>query len=160
MKIYNFNPKVGHITEGSLEGLIQSLDSPAPPKPGESAIKRAFKKFGLAQMHMSHLVIDDRTVLLRGKADSAKARDQMILTAGNVAGVSTVEADIQVPPGTPDPKFLQIKTSTTLDEVADKIPEDFTGDELLAANEPLVTSKDDIYPGLTIRLPTEPAKND
>ncbi|EHH69178.1 peptidoglycan-binding protein LysM [Gluconobacter morbifer] len=155
MKIYRFNPKAGHITEGALEGLIQSLDSPIPPKPGESAIKRAFKKFGLAQMHMSHLVIDDRTIYLRGKAKSAKERDQMILTAGNVAGVSTVEAEIAVPLGTPDPHFVEIKTSKTLDEVADKLPEDVTGDELLKANEPLVTSKDDIYPGQTIRLPTE-----
>ena len=155
MKIYRFNPKAGRIAEGSLEGLIQSLDSPPPPKPGESAIKRAFKRFGLAQMHMSHLVIDDRTIYLRGKADSAKARDQMILTAGNVAGVAAVEAEIQVPPGTPDPKFLEIKTSHNLDEVAEKLPEDISGDELLDANQPLVASKDDIYPGQTIRLPTE-----
>ncbi|MBS1064603.1 BON domain-containing protein [Gluconobacter kondonii] len=155
MKTYRFNPKAGRIGEGSLEGLVQSLDAPLPPKPGESVIKRAFKRFGLAQMHMSHLVIDDRTIYLRGKADNAKDRDQMILAAGNVAGVSAVEAEIAVPPGTPEPEFLEIKTSKTLDEVADKLPQDITGDELLDANQPLVTAKDDIYPGQTIRLPTE-----
>ncbi|QDH17492.1 peptidoglycan-binding protein LysM [Swingsia samuiensis] len=155
MKTYRFNPKAGHIPEGSLEGLIQSLDAPPPPPQGEGFIKRAFKKFGLSQMHMSHLVIDDRTIYLRGKAETAKDRDQMILTAGNVAGVAAVEAEIQVPAGTPEPHFIEIKTSNTLDEVAEKLPGDITGDDLLNANAPLIKSKEDIYHGQTIRVPTE-----
>ncbi|GBR51489.1 LysM domain-containing protein [Neokomagataea thailandica NBRC 106555] len=152
-KTYRFNARAGRIAEGALEGLIQSLEETAP-KPKGSAIKRAFKRFGLARMHMSHLVIDDRTIMLRGRADTAKDRDQMILTAGNVAGVAAVEAEIIVPPGTPEPKFVQVGESATLDEVAAVIPEDVTGDDLLKANLPLVSAKDDIYPGQTIRLPT------
>ncbi len=153
-KTYRFNSKAGRIAEGALEGLVQSLEGTAP-KLKESAIKRAFKRFGLAQMHMSHLVIDDRTIVLKGRADSAKDRDQMILTAGNVAGVSAVEADIVVPPGTPEPKFVQVGENGTLDEVAEALPENVTGDDLLKANHPLVSAKNDIYPGQTIRLPTD-----
>jgi len=153
MSIFKFNPAAGRVLDEAALDAIQRAGDPVPNAPKENIFKRAFKQVGLAHMHMAHIVLDDRTITIKGHASNADQRDKMILAAGNIAGIETVRDHITVPEGTPDPNFVVVGKGETLETIAEKVPEDVTANDLLEANKPFITSKDDIYPGQTIRVP-------
>ena len=110
------------------------------------------------------VTVEGDTVSLAGLAKDIATREKAILIAGNVEGVSSVNADQLVSPeivaasnerDIPEPVFYSIKKGDTLWAIS----EDFYKDgskypKIVEANLEVIKDADKIYPGQSIRIPT------
>ena len=109
------------------------------------------------------VTVNDGEVVLAGVAQDNATREKVILIAGNVEGVESVNADQLVTIETieatnerdiPEPTFYTIQKGDTLWAIASE----HYGDgnkyhEIVAANLEVIKDADKIYPGQSIRLP-------
>jgi nucleoid-associated protein YgaU len=102
-------------------------------------------------------------VSLSGTANSTEAMEKTVLMAGNVKGVTGVNADaIQVPPEEAKPQeqveYYVIQSGDTLSALAKKYYGN-AGDypRIFEANREVIKDADKIYPGQKIRIPLDPA---
>ena len=109
------------------------------------------------------VAVDGDTVTLAGVAKDLSTREKAILIAGNVEGVSNVNADALVSPeiiaatnvrDLPEPVFYTIAKGDTLWGIS----QDFYKDgnkypKIVEANLEVIKDADKIYPGQAIRIP-------
>ncbi len=104
-------------------------------------------------------------VSLSGTANSTEAMEKTVLMAGNVKGVTEVNADaIQVPPAQEEAKpqeqveYYVIQSGDTLSALAKKYYGK-AGDypRIFEANREVIKDADKIYPGQKVRIPLDPA---
>ena len=107
--------------------------------------------------------VEDGVVTLAGVAQDNDTREKVILIAGNVEGVESVNADQLLTPemieasnerDIPEPTFYTIQKGDTLWAIA----QNHYGDgnkyrDIVAANLEVIKDADKIYPGQSIRLP-------
>lgn len=94
-------------------------------------------------------------VSLSGKAESAEAMEKTVLIAGNVKGVSDVDASgIEAPAPAADVVYYTIESGDTLSKIA----KEFLGNamdypKIFEANREVIKDPNLIYPGQKIRIP-------
>ncbi len=107
--------------------------------------------------------VEDGVVTLAGLASDNATREKVILIAGNVEGVESVNADQLITAQTvaetnerdfPEPRFYTIKDGDTLWAIAQEYYNDgnkYT--QIVEANLEVIKDADKIYAGQTIRVP-------
>ncbi len=107
--------------------------------------------------------VDGSTVTIAGLARDIATREKVILIAGNIEGVASVNADQLLTPeivaatntrDIPEPVFYAIKKGDTLWGIS----EDFYKDgskypKIVEANLEVIKDANKIYPGQSIRIP-------
>jgi nucleoid-associated protein YgaU len=102
---------------------------------------------------------DNGVVSLAGEAESPEAMEKAVLMAGNIKGVSSINADALVaPPQTAQVEFYVIQKGDSLSAVA----KHFYGDanaypKIFEANREVIKDPDLIFPGQKIRIPVAAA---
>jgi len=102
------------------------------------------------------VAFDSGKVSLSGDADSAEAMEKAVLIAGNVKGVSDVDASgINAPAMTAEVQYYTIESGDTLSKIA----KEFLGNamdypKIFEANREVIKDPNLIYPGQKIRIPT------
>lgn len=96
------------------------------------------------------------TVHVSGTAKDQATKEKVILCCGNVQGVEHVDDDLQVKEQAAPAQFHTVVSGDTLSAIAKK----FFGDAnkypiIFEANKPMLKSPDKIYPGQTLRIPTD-----
>lgn len=109
------------------------------------------------------VTVDDGNVVVAGVAPDNATREKVILIAGNVEGVESVNADQLLTPEMieasnereiPEPTFYTIEDGDTLWAIASKHYGDGNKyQEIVAQNLEVIKDANKIYPGQTIRLP-------
>ena len=99
------------------------------------------------------ITVDGDKVTIAGAVPSQEAKEKIILAAGNVAGVATVDETIETPSG-PLSQFHTVAKGDTLWAIA----KEFYGDGnqynvIFEANRPMLSHPDKIYPGQVLRIP-------
>lgn len=114
-------------------------------------------------IHNIKVDYDDGVATISADCDSQKIREQAILIAGNVKGVSKVIADdIRAPEpepeAAPEPQdeFYEIVSGDTLGAIA----KNFYGNagaymKIFEANKDIISDPNKIYPGQKIRIPMD-----
>jgi nucleoid-associated protein YgaU len=100
--------------------------------------------------------VEGDTVILRGKAKSAEDKVKAALIAGNIEGVSKVNADELETEDTQviDDIFYEVQKGDTLWRIADIYYKDGSRyTEIFEANREVIKDPDKIYPGQMIRIP-------
>jgi nucleoid-associated protein YgaU len=107
--------------------------------------------------------VEDGVVTLAGIAQDNDTREKVILIAGNVEGVESVNADQLLTPemiaesnerDLPEPRFYTIKDGDTLWGIATEFYNDGNKYEyIVEANKEVIKDADLIYPGQSIRIP-------
>lgn len=98
---------------------------------------------------------DDEICSLGGACDTAEAKEKVVLMAGNMKGVASVNADaVTAPDAAADVEYYTIKSGDTLWAIASK----FLGNgskytEIFEANKEVIQDADLIFPGQKIRIP-------
>lgn len=97
---------------------------------------------------------DDEIVKVRGEVDSQADREKIILSLGNVGGVSGVDDDITVITPEPEAEFYEVKKGDSLSKIAKR----YYGDamkykDIFEANQPMLKDANLIYPGQVLRIP-------
>jgi nucleoid-associated protein YgaU len=101
------------------------------------------------------VAFDSGQVSLSGDAESAEAMEKTVLIAGNVKGVSDVDASgINAPEPAEDVQYYTIESGDTLSKIA----KEFLGNamdypKIFEANREVIKDPNLIYPGQKIRIP-------
>jgi nucleoid-associated protein YgaU len=117
------------------------------------------KTHGLSNLDVQ---FDDGTVTICGDCKNQAVRDQAILIAGNIKGVSKVVADdLRAPEPTPEQpeekaEIYEIVRGDTLGAIAKR----YYGKaskymKIFEANKDIISDPDKIYPGQKIRIPLD-----
>ncbi|MEM7358037.1 MAG: peptidoglycan-binding protein LysM [Pseudomonadota bacterium] len=104
------------------------------------------------------VTLDDEVCTISGTCDSIEAKEKVVLMAGNMKGVGSVNGDgLTAPdpePEAPEPEYYVIESGDTLWGIAAK----FLGNgskypEIFEANREVIEDPDKIFPGQKIRIP-------
>ena len=123
--------------------------------PDAEALKKEVEKHGLEAEGLEVQVEGDK-VKVAGAAPSNSIREKIILTMGNVLGVSKVEDAISVAQAEPDAAFYTVKKGDTLWKISEQQYGKGKGAKynvIFEANKPMLSHPDKIYPGQVLRIP-------
>lgn len=114
------------------------------------ALKKEMDKIGLDTTGVEIKVEGDKVEIV-GTAVSPEMKEKIILAAGNVQGVATVEAT----PDASEPVFYTVKKGDTLSAIAKHtLGKSSLYPAIFEANKPMLSHPDKIYPGQMLRIPT------
>ncbi|MGH6611173.1 MAG: peptidoglycan-binding protein LysM [Burkholderiaceae bacterium] len=140
--------------------------APAAAQPDPQAVAAANREAATAienYINSMGLTVTGLTVTYDGATSTAKvygiAKDQetkekIILSAGNIQGVGSVDDNMTVDLSQPPAQFYTVVKGDTLSKIA----KEFYGDanqyqKIFEANKPMLKHPDKIYPGQNLRIP-------
>ncbi|ANC01260.1 peptidoglycan-binding protein LysM [Pseudomonas putida] len=120
----------------------------------EEQLKKHVESVGLGNPNISATVEGDK-VILKGEVASQEEKEKIILAAGNIAGVASVDDQITViGPVAQAARFVTVKKGDTLSAIAKAEYGDASKyQKIFEANKPLLSHPDKIYPGQVLRIP-------
>jgi nucleoid-associated protein YgaU len=100
------------------------------------------------------LEIDEDKVTVYGQAQSQAVKEKVVLTVGNVEGISSVDDRISVVIPEPEAQFYEVQSGDSLSKIAKKYYGDaMKYNAIFEANTPMLKHPDKIYPGQVLRIP-------
>lgn len=117
------------------------------------------RQFGFDVSNVS-VAVDNEKVILTGKVDTLENKNKIIVTAGNINGISVVEdhllviAPAPVAPPPPEKQFYTVKKGDYLSKIAKEVYGDAKKYPVIfEANKPMLKDPDLIYPGQVLVIP-------
>lgn len=155
MGLFSFLKKAGSNT-------LSKPAAPAAKTVLDEAAERADKINALRDLIIAHdlevkdlsIELDDDKVTLYGQVESQATKEKVILVAGNVQGIATVDDRISVVVPEPEAQFYEVQSGDSLSKISKK----YYGDAMkynviFEANTPMLKHPDKIYPGQVLRIP-------
>ena len=122
-------------------------------------ITQHIKKFGF-DVSKVKVAVDDEKVILTGSVDTHQNKNKIIVTAGNVEGISVGEdhrlviTPEPVAPPEPEKQFYTVKKGDYLSKIAKEVYGDARKYPIIfEANKPMLKDPDLIYPGQVLVIP-------
>ena len=122
-------------------------------------ITEHIKKFGF-DVSKVKVAVDDEKVILTGEVDTLANKNKIIVTAGNIEGISSIEdhllvmAPQPVAPPAPEKQFYTVKKGDYLSKIAKQEYGDAKKYPIIfEANKPMLKDPDLIYPGQVLVIP-------
>lgn len=117
-------------------------------------LKKQIEDVGLGNPNV-HATVDGDKVTISGEVASQEEKEKIILAAGNIAGVASVEDQITVSgPVVAAARFVVVKKGDTLSAISLAVYGNANQyNKIFEANKPLLSHPDKIYPGQTLRIP-------
>ena len=122
-------------------------------------ITEHIKKFGF-DVSKVKVTVDDEKVILTGEVDTLANKNKIIVTAGNIEGISSIEdhllvmAPQPVAPPAPEKQFYTVKKGDYLSKIAKQVYGDAKKYPIIfEANKPMLKDPDLIYPGQVLVIP-------
>jgi len=101
------------------------------------------------------LLLNDDVVTVYGEAETQVAKELVVLTLGNNAGISSVDDRISVVKPEPEATFYEVKSGDSLSKIAKSVYGDaMKYNTIFEANKPMLKDPNLIYPGQMLRIPT------
>jgi len=104
--------------------------------------------------------VDDDKVILAGKVDTTENKNKIIVTAGNIEGVSSIDdrlivlQPVQVAPPPPEKQFYTVKKGDYLSKISKQVYGDANKYNIIfEANRPMLKDPNLIYPGQVLVIP-------
>lgn len=143
MGIFNFVANAG-------KRLLGRGDDAKPEESAET-IKKEISDLDLGDIGVE--VIGGK-VYLKGQAPTQEQREKIILAAGNIDGIETVEDEIETEDEVPEATFHTVERGDSLSAIAKKVYGDaMKYPVIFEANKPMLSHPDKIYPGQVLRIP-------
>jgi nucleoid-associated protein YgaU len=120
----------------------------------EDQLKEHVAKVGLGNPNISATVEGDK-IILKGEVASQEEKEKIILAAGNINGVASVEDQITVTgPVVVAARFVTVKKGDTLSAISLAVYGNANQyNKIFEANKPMLSHPDKIYPGQELRIP-------
>ncbi len=150
-------------------GLISFIKTAGEKIFGKSEEKKEQEKAALVAAHIKkfgfdtsdiQVVVDNEKVTLKGSIDTIENKNKIIVTAGNIEGISIVEDNIVVKhppvvvPPPPEKQFYTVKKGDYLSKISKEVygnANKYT--VIFEANKPMLKNPDLIYPGQVLVIP-------
>ncbi|MGV5529588.1 peptidoglycan-binding protein LysM [Pseudomonas sp. XP1] len=145
MSLFSFVKEAGE----KLIDLLTSGNANA-----EEQLKKHVESVGLGNPNIKATVEGDK-IILTGEVASQEEKEKIILAAGNVAGVASVDDQITVTgPVAQAARFVTVEKGDTLSAISKKVYGDPNKyQKIFEANKPMLKHPDKIYPGQVLRIP-------
>ncbi|MFO7622620.1 MAG: peptidoglycan-binding protein LysM [Bacteroidales bacterium] len=150
-------------------GLISFIKNAGTKIFGKSGEKQEQEKAALIEAHIRKfgfdtsdikIKVDDDRVTLAGSVDTMENKNKIIVTAGNVEGISAVEDWIVVKnppvvaPPEPEKQFYTVKKGDYLSKIAKEVYGNANKYNIIfEANKPMLKDPNLIYPGQVLVIP-------
>lgn len=150
-------------------GLISFIRSAGEKIFGKSEEKKEQEKAELIATHIRkfgfdtkdiQIKVDGEKVILSGTVDTTDNKNKIIVTAGNIEGISSVEDLLVVlhppvvEPPLPEKQFYTVKKGDYLSKIAKEVYGNANKYNLIfEANRPMLKNPDLIYPGQVLVIP-------
>jgi nucleoid-associated protein YgaU len=120
----------------------------------DEVLKKHISEVGLGNPNITATVEGDK-VTLTGEVASQEEKEKIILTAGNIAGVGSVEDQITVTgPAAAPARFVTVEKGDTLSAISKRVYGDPNKyQKIFEANKPMLKDVNKIYPGQVLRIP-------
>ena len=120
----------------------------------EEQLKKHVEAVGLGNPNITATVEGDK-IILKGEVASQEEKEKIILAAGNISGVASVEDQITVTgPVVQAARFVTVKSGDTLSATAVVVYGSANQyNKIFEANKPMLKHPDKIYPGQVLRIP-------
>ena len=95
-------------------------------------------------------------VILEGKVDTLKEKNRIIMAAGNIRGIDSVDDRIELEEQVeiPETQFYTVVSGDYLSKISKKVYGDANKyNVIFEANTPMLEHPDKIYPGQVLRIP-------
>ncbi|WP_342650250.1 peptidoglycan-binding protein LysM [Pseudomonas sp. REB1044] len=143
MSMFSFVKEAG-------EKLIELLT----PANAKEQLKKHLQNVGLGNPNITASVEGDK-VILKGEVASQEEKEKIVLTAGNIEGVASVDEQITVS-GAADKaaRFVTVEPGDTLSAISKRVYGDANKyQKIFEANKPMLSDPNKIYPGQVLRIP-------
>jgi nucleoid-associated protein YgaU len=150
-------------------GLISFIKNAGEKIFGKSEEKKEQEKAVLILAHIRQfgfdtsdiqITVDNEKVTLKGSVDTFENKNKIIVTAGNIEGISSVEDMIVVrqppvvAPPQPEKQFYTVKKGDYLSKIAKEVYGNANKYNIIfEANKPMLKDPDLIYPGQVLVIP-------
>jgi nucleoid-associated protein YgaU len=150
-------------------GLISFIKIAGEKIFGKSEEKREQEKAALVAAHIGkfgfdtsdiQVKVDDDKVILIGSTDTIENKNKIIVTSGNIEGISSVEDWLvvkhppAVTPPQPEKQFYTVKKGDYLSKIAKEVYGNANKYNLIfEANKPMLKDPNLIYPGQVLVIP-------
>jgi nucleoid-associated protein YgaU len=117
-------------------------------------LKEHISKVGLGNPNVQATVDGDK-VTLTGEVASQEEKEKIVLAAGNIAGVGSVDDQITVTgPVVTAAQFVVVQKGDTLSAISLRVYKDANKyQKIFEANKPMLKDVNKIYPGQSLRIP-------
>lgn len=130
-----------------------SLDEAADRAAKINGIRDLIQGLGLKVDDLS-VQMEGDTVILHGKTESQSEKEKVVLAAGNVEGVASVDDRMSVVVPEPESQFYEVQAGDSLSKISKKFYDDAMKYQVIfEANTPMLKDPDKIYPGQVLRIP-------
>jgi len=93
-------------------------------------------------------------ITITGQTPTTADREKLILTVGNVEGITVVEDKLEVANPTPEAVFYTVQSGDSLSKIAKaQYGDAMKYPAIFEANKPMLEHPDKIYPGQMLRIP-------
>ena len=150
-------------------GLISFIKSAGEKIHGKSEEKREQEKADLFIAHIRKfgfntndvkVIVNGDKVTLTGKVDTLENKNKIIVTAGNVEGIASVDDKLtvtqatKVTPSASEKQFYTVKKGDYLSKIAKEVYGNANNYNIIfEANKPMLKDPDLIYPGQVLVIP-------
>jgi len=120
----------------------------------DEVLKKHISEVGLGNPNITATVEGDK-VTLTGEVATQEEKEKIILAAGNIAGVGSVDDQITVSgPAVTAAKFVTVEKGDTLSAISKRVYGDPNKyQKIFEANKPMLKDVNKIYPGQVLRIP-------
>ncbi|KAF2408694.1 peptidoglycan-binding protein LysM [Pseudomonas antarctica] len=117
-------------------------------------LKKHISDVGLGNPNVTATVDGDK-VTVKGEVATQEEKEKIILAAGNIAGVGSVDDQITVTgPAVAAARFVVVKKGDTLSAISLAVYGNANQyNKIFEANKPMLKDVNKIYPGQTLRIP-------
>lgn len=122
----------------------------------EESLKKHISDVGLGNPNVQASVDGDK-ITLTGEVASQEEKEKIVLAAGNIAGVGSVDDQLNIAAGAPAAvaaKFVTVEKGDTLSAISKRVYGDPNKyQKIFDANKPMLKDVNKIYPGQVLRIP-------
>jgi nucleoid-associated protein YgaU len=144
MGLFNFVKEAGE----KLWDAVTGADDPS------KKLQDHINQLGLPDSDNVKVDVQGDTVTVSGDGISQELKEKILVAAGNVAGITKVDDKVTVTDSAPEADFYTVKKGDTLSAISKQVygnPNEYN--KIFAANKPMLTHPDKIYPGQVLRIP-------
>ncbi|TDR32388.1 peptidoglycan-binding protein LysM [Hydromonas duriensis] len=154
MGMFSFLKDAGQKLFGGKHEEQMAQDPNAANQAASQAILDYITSMGLSANNLS-VAFDGSTAIatVSGDAASQEDKEKILLCAGNVQGVASVN-DNMTCPAAEEPQFYMVQSGDTLSKISKEVYGDANKyNVIFEANRPMLGHPDKIYPGQNLRIP-------
>lgn len=119
-------------------------------------VEEHLKKAGVPGADKVSVTVQDGKAVVSGDGLTQEQKEKIQVAVGNVAGISSVENNVQATDAAEEATYYTVKSGDTLSAISKQVYGNASKyNVIFEANKPMLTHPDKIYPGQVLIIPKQ-----